>query len=59
MRGQCLFLCRCPLKEEEILNDLDFNLSSATVLDFVVLYLEYRPHKANKRYAGYQSIFQN
>ena len=36
------------LKEEEILNDLDFNLSSATVLDFVVLYLEYRPHKANE-----------
>ena len=37
------------LKEEEILNVLDFNLSSATVLDFVVLYLEYSRIKRTSR----------
>eukprot|EP00943_MAST-04B_sp_MAST-4B-sp1_P000488 g488.t1 len=36
-------------KEEEILNDLDFNLSSATVLDFIVLYLEYSPYSNNEQ----------
>ena len=36
-------------KEEEILNDLDFNLSSATVLDFVILYLEYFPYTERKK----------
>ena len=41
-------LCRCPVKEENF-NDLDFNLSSATVLDFVVLYLEYGNIKRTKR----------